>query len=277
MILQASFIGTLFLFVILYWVFRGVIRLIMLFSGLSRQQSRSRSYTQDRFNDTPSQTDFLDAILGLFASVMKADGVVLKSELYVVKQYLRNNLSQEDTLKALAQLKTLLDTPFTTEEKALEWAHTIRTCTNANVRMNILFTLIEIAMVDGQLSPREHEIIMNIGQVFGINAYTVQALENMVAGIYGQRFGGQQQGNYSGYEQTARPSQSSALAKAYETLGLQSDADDETVKRTYRKLAAANHPDRFANESAETQRQATETFQAINEAYEYIKAARGMK
>lgn len=270
---QASFFGTLFLFLIAYWVIRAIFRIASI-NRAFRSQQTDRNYSFGH-QETPTEAEYLGALVGLFASIMKADGVVLKSELYVVKQFLRSNLSESDTLQALAQLKTLVNTPYDTEQKTLEWAHTIRLCTNPNVRMNILYTLIEIAMVDGTLSTQENEVLMNIGQVFGINSYTVQMLVSMISGLYGQRQGGQQQ--YGNYGQTERPSQSSALAKAYETLGLQPDADDETVKRTYRKLAAANHPDRFANESADEQRRATETFQAINEAYEYIKAARGMK
>ncbi|MDO4191223.1 MAG: DnaJ domain-containing protein [Bacteroidales bacterium] len=240
-------------------------------SNEQKQHSYDDSYTSTNYGH-PTESNYIDALLGLFSSIMKADGVVLKSELYVVKQFLRSNLSQAATLDALAKLKTLLETPYDIEEKTIAWAQTIRRCTNSETRMNILYTLIEIAMVDGAISDSEQEVIINIGNIFGIDTFSIQLLEGIIAQIY-HRSTNSQYDN----KQFTQAQNSSALEKAYETLGLTADVDDETVKRTYRKLAATNHPDRFANESVEKQQAATEKFQAINEAYEYIRQARGIK
>lgn len=55
----------------------------------------------------------------------------------------------------------------------------------------------------------------------------------------------------------------------YERLGVDSDADHQTVKRAFRKLALKLHPDVSSLPKAE----AESRFKALTEAYEYIKTA----
>ena len=47
----------------------------------------------------------------------------------------------------------------------------------------------------------------------------------------------------------------------YKILNVESSANDETIKKAYRKLAAKHHPDKGGNE---------EKFKKINEAYSLI-------
>jgi hypothetical protein len=54
----------------------------------------------------------------------------------------------------------------------------------------------------------------------------------------------------------------------YRTLGLMPGASKETVKRAYRRLAHANHPDRFPD--PEKKREQESRMAAINEAYRRI-------
>ena len=48
----------------------------------------------------------------------------------------------------------------------------------------------------------------------------------------------------------------------YKTLGVAEDADDATIKKTYRKLAKEFHPDVTGGDKKKTER-----FKEINEAY----------
>jgi len=52
----------------------------------------------------------------------------------------------------------------------------------------------------------------------------------------------------------------------YEVLGVSRDADDNTIKSAYRKLAMANHPDRNQDDDA-----AAERFREASQAYEVLK------
>lgn len=52
----------------------------------------------------------------------------------------------------------------------------------------------------------------------------------------------------------------------YETLGVQRNADADTIKKAYRKLAMEHHPDRNAGD-----KKAEQKFKEINEAYDVLK------
>lgn len=56
----------------------------------------------------------------------------------------------------------------------------------------------------------------------------------------------------------------------YEILGVDKNADDETIKKAYRKLALKYHPDRYAGASEQEKKQAEEKFKQINRAYEVL-------
>lgn len=56
----------------------------------------------------------------------------------------------------------------------------------------------------------------------------------------------------------------------YTILGLDKTASVEEVKVAYRRLVKLTHPDRFANESPEVQKQMSEKFRQVQEAYESI-------
>ena len=58
----------------------------------------------------------------------------------------------------------------------------------------------------------------------------------------------------------------------YRVLGVQKDATDAEIKRTYRKLARQHHPDRNPDDAA-----AEERFKAIQAAYDQIGTAAARK
>lgn len=53
----------------------------------------------------------------------------------------------------------------------------------------------------------------------------------------------------------------------YEILGVNRDADENEIKKQYRKLCLKWHPDKHVGESEELKKEAEEKFKEINEAY----------
>ena len=64
---------------------------------------------------------------------------------------------------------------------------------------------------------------------------------------------------------------------AYTALEIEPTDTDEEVKKAYRRMAMKYHPDKVANAGENIRQQATDKFRSINDAYEHIKAQRGMK
>ena len=71
----------------------------------------------------------------------------------------------------------------------------------------------------------------------------------------------------------------SALASAYDTLGVAADASDAEVKKAWRKLMSEHHPDKLVAKGLpeEMMRIAKERAQDIQAAYDTIKQSRGMR
>ena len=69
----------------------------------------------------------------------------------------------------------------------------------------------------------------------------------------------------------------SSLDAAYKVLEVSPGATDDEVKRAYRNLALKHHPDRVAGLGEDVQHAAEEKFKQINEAYDRVCKARGMR
>ena len=63
----------------------------------------------------------------------------------------------------------------------------------------------------------------------------------------------------------------------YYFLGIPQNASAEDIKKAYRKMAVAHHPDKVAHMGEEYLKGAKEKFQQIQDAYEAIKKRRGIK
>jgi DnaJ like chaperone protein len=63
-------------------------------------------------------------------------------------------------------------------------------------------------------------------------------------------------------------------SNSYRILGVDPSATNEEIKKAYRKMAVAHHPDKYAQMGEEHQKAANEKFQKIQDAYETIKKDR---
>ena len=63
----------------------------------------------------------------------------------------------------------------------------------------------------------------------------------------------------------------------YEVLGISKGASSEEIKKAFRKMANKYHPDKVSHLGKEIQKNAEEKFKAVNDAYQKIKDARGLK
>jgi DnaJ like chaperone protein len=204
------------------------------------QYYQQHSSSQGR-NDVPTM------LMALSASVMKADGKVLKSELNYVKSFYNQQFGAQYSQQHLRTLKRFLDSDEIPLEKICQ---DIKMRMQPEVRVQLLHYLFGIAKADGDVSDSEISVIKSIARMMGVSNVDFESVKNMF------------------YRD---------VDSDYKVLGLDKDATDEEVKKAYRKMAIKFHPDKVAQMGEEYQKGAKEKFQQIQDSYEGIKTRRGMK
>ena len=218
-------------------------------SGASNSSSGRKSF-QDSFEyyrQQSSRYDIQTMLMALSASVMKADGKVLKIELDFVKRFFASQFGNRFTSEHLQILKNFLDSD---KIPLQEICADIRTRMPSEVRVQLIHYLFSIAKADGDVGTAELNVISRIATMLGIPAVEFESLRNMF---------------YRNVDSD------------YKILGIEESATDDEVKKAYRKMAVAHHPDKVAHMGEEYLKGAKEKFQQIQDAYEAIKKRRGLK
>lgn len=230
----------------------------------NRDDRRYRAYT-----DNGGENDLTVALLVLIAAVLKADGVVKQSELTYVKQFLLKNYGEEKAKDLLVVLRDLVKTEIYVDQVSEQ----IKVNTSYTTRYHMFDFLFGIAGADYQFDMSEERVLRNIATRLGINARDYISIRTRHVSSYSGSYHSGQRSSYSG----ASSSTSSAGRDPYKVLGIESSASDEEVKKAYRRLAMKYHPDKLEGMGEEIKRNAEKQFREINEAYETIKRARGIK
>lgn len=215
-----------------------------------RGQNRQGGFAQDPFEfyrQSSSQYDIPTMLMALSAAVMKADGKVLKAELDYVKQFFSQQFGNQFNTRHLQVLKQFLDSNIIPIN---EICNDIRNRMPAEVRAQLVHYLFGIAKADGNVAESELKSIENIANLLGVSQQEFISLKNMF------------------YRD---------VNSDYKILGVTASASNEEVKKAYRKMAIAHHPDKVASMGEEYQKGAKEKFLKIQEAYENIKKNRGFK
>ena len=192
-----------------------------------------------------SQRDFYSSLLVLIAAVMKADGVVKKSELDYVKRYLLSSFGETKATQLLHALRDVLQKEIPLTQVCSE----IRLNMPYASRLELLHLLYAIAQSDGSIDRTELDVIQTIANGLGISSADAQSIK---ATFYDD------------------------LDSAYTVLEISPSATDDEVKKAYKKMAVKYHPDKVSHLGEDVQRSANEKFKKINEAYEKIKKQRNI-
>lgn len=197
--------------------------------------------------DEQAQEHFARHLCALFIEVARVDGNVSREEVRVVKEYFQKELKYGpealDTVRI--HLKEFLAKPPALEESIAACRDELPT----GDRLLLVDTLYQLALVDGALQRSEQESLRQIVKGLGLSEEDRRAITARYLG--------------TGDTQYAR-------------LGLNPGASDAEVKRAYRQLAAAHHPDRVSHLGTGAVDQATRRFQEIQDAYEMIRRLRGL-
>lgn len=219
-----------------------------------------------RYTNTGSNADLSMALLVLVAAVMKADNVVKKSELEIVKRFLRSNYSEAQAQELLLKLRDLQQQEIPLQDVCRQ----IKYNTDYTTRYHMLDFLYSIAGADGDVSGQEVRILRSISNGLGINTrdYVSIHARHVASGYSGS-------GSYSSGR--SHSSSGNSQKDPYKVLGLDSSASNEEIKKAYRRLAMKYHPDKVEGMGEEMKKNAEAQFREINEAYETLKTLRGIK
>jgi DnaJ like chaperone protein len=216
-------------------------------TGNSGNSNRAHMDPFEYYRQQSSRYDIQTMLMALSASIMKADGKVLKVELDYVKSFFQAQFGDRFTKEHLQILKHFLDSG---QIPLNEICGDIRNRMPIEVRIQLIHYLFGIAKSDGDVSTIELNAIHRVANLLGISAVDFESVKNMF---------------YRNVDSD------------YKILGVDSNASDEEVKKAYRKMAIAYHPDKVAQMGEEYQKGAKEKFQKIQDAYEAIKKRRGFK
>ncbi len=189
-------------------------------------------------------SDFTLSLVVLTAAVMKADGIVKRSELDYVKKFFYANFGEH-----APKLIKLLGEVLKQDIDVREVSRQVGSHMDSAAKLQLLHYLFGIALADGKVDKSEADKIKEIAGYMGIASADFESVKAMF------------------YKD---------VDSAYKVLQVSPDASDEEIKKAYREMAKKYHPDRVAALVDDVRKAAEEKFQKVNEAYETIKKERGM-
>lgn len=197
-----------------------------------------------RHQTTPD--DFLRALLVLSATVMKADGKIMKSELDYVKKYFASQFGESKTADLMIILKEILKQEIPVREVCEQVRHNME----HSSRLALLHFLFNISNADGSVDASEVNTIQQIAAYLEISTKDFESIRAMFW---------------------------KDKAAAYKILEIENTVTDEEVKKAYRRMAVKHHPDKIAHLGDDFKQAANDKFLKVQAAYETIKAERGIK
>lgn len=242
-----------------------------------KRQSQQRAEAQKQYYSSILQ--FEDELLVLIAYVAKSDNNRLRqSELDYCKSYFQKTFPHSDITKLMLLFKDYLDDPDIAQ-KCSEACGSVRNYATIHEKLTFLQCLFGFAMADGNPHQSELNAIQNISDMFGVDRSTFEALKMMFVGFSYGGYSSQSSGSggyYSGNSNTFEQRSGPTLDECYKILEVSPDASDDEVKKAYRAAAMKHHPDKVSHLGEDVRKQAEEKFAKINQAYDKIKAARGL-
>ena len=225
----------------------GIIGYVL--GGLFSDSDKSiREEVKDNMGDTSQKRDFNVCLLVLSAAVMKADGVVKKSELDYVKRFFLQNFGQERAENYIKMLREILKKDYNLYDVCRQ----VRQIMDYSSRLELLHYLFGIANADGNVSEPEISVLQTIASYIGLTGSDFESIKAMFVPTVNE------------------------MENAYKILGVDASASDDELKKAYRDMAKKYHPDLVSHLGEEVRQDAEKKLQEVNAAYEKIKKSRGL-
>lgn len=209
-----------------------------------------------------TRINHFEAIVCLSANIIRCNKENYSEKRMQLVRHIQYNFPEHSDGVSDSLLEAF-QTPISTESIAYWLNKHLRTI---GEKLKILDLLYAIATIDGHVLKNEYRIIEQFCSLMGIpNQEYTQRWEahNKVRLEHEKRE----------RSKVEKPKESSSLIlknKCLSLFGLPIDSSKETIKKSYRKLVKANHPDMFKDASLAEKQVISERFIEIQEAYEYL-------
>jgi len=214
-----------------------------------------------------ARESFFETAFTLLGHLAKADGRVSEAEVAHAEALMSNmGLSASHRKKAIELFKTGSKSGFSVD---VTMDRFMAVCGRQNnLKRALLDYLVSLAIADGELHQAEQDVLRKIAGRLGFSSALFDKFMEMVKA--------QSQFKQSGggsYRESTSPGK---LQAAYTALGVEAAQTDAQIKRAYRKLISANHPDKLIGQGMpdDMVKLATERTQEIQTAYELVVASR---
>jgi DnaJ like chaperone protein len=207
---------------------------------------------------TSISSEFFRTTFEIMGYVAKSDGRVSEAEIDAARRLMQElNLGTADVSAAIACFRTGKSAGYDAElgiERLRE---------SCGLRYDLLRAFVDLqlraALAGNGISPPARRILVGIAERLGLSALEFANMEASLRGRHARGQGG--------------------LAECYAELEVDPNISDQELIKAYRRQMSRHHPDKLvANGLPESMAQmAKEKTQRIQEAYEGIRAARGMR
>ena len=271
--------GKLVGFLLGFWIGHVVGALLGLWLGhlYDKGLQRRRGFGFSRAPSRQEQALFFHATFAVMGHIAKAAGRVSEQQILMASQFM-------DRMQLQGELKREAQESFR-QGKSAEFPlePTLRTFRQAcRGQMDLLRVFMEIqlqaAFADGALQGEQRVRLLEVAELLGFSRWELEQFLAMAEaevsfGRYHQQSQGRERRNGS------PPPTRDRLKDAYVLLGVNSEVSDGELKKAYRKQMSKHHPDKLASQGLppEMMNMAKEKTQEIQQAWELIKQARGIR
>ena len=241
-----SFLGTL-----IYAGLAGILLLFAVFWGFSYWVRRQVvTYEQSQ---SESHNRFVWLLVQILIHTAKIDGQITRDEIQTIHRFFQYNLRYSQT--QMHWVKELIKEAINSTQSLEQLLQEFKSTFAYEPRLILLELVYQILYTKTVVSEQELEFARYIATYLDISQYDQRTVEAKYR--YRQQYG-----------EGVRPD---TAARHYATLGLENGADQDAIKKAYRKLSMQYHPDKVRHLGDEFRKIAEEKMKEINAAYDYFK------
>lgn len=242
-----------FLGILLYSGIAGVLIFIGLFWGFSYWiQKKVSTYEASQ---SESHNRFVWLLVQILINIAKIDGAVTKEEISTIQRFFQYNLRYDQT--KMYWVKDLIKEAVNSTQSMESLLQEFRSTFAYEPRLILLELIYQVLYTKSKVPDAELTVARSIADYLQIKEYDKRTIEAKY------KYGSQQYQKASGAHGLAD--------QYYAVLGLQPGADQETIKKAYRKLSMKYHPDKVRHLGEEFRAVAEEKMKEINVAYDFFK------